>query len=86
MSVLLAWMYTHQVHAWCLRRSEMGLDPQELELRVVVSNHVGAGNQARSSARAANALTARPPLNYIFLAKRKANYQKLIFPAFQLIL
>ena len=39
----------------------MTLDPLELELQMVVSHHVGAGNQTETSARAASALNRADP-------------------------
>lgn len=37
-------MRMHQVHAWCLRRIEEEVKSLDLELQMVVNNHVGAGN------------------------------------------
>jgi hypothetical protein len=49
MSVLLAWMYKHQVHAWCLRRSQDGFGCPGLELWMVVSYDMGAGSSATAA-------------------------------------
>ena len=59
--------------SWCapqsrrsLRRSE---EPLELELWETVSHHAGAGNRARSSTRAARALSAGAPPQPCFLPR-----------------
>ena len=57
MSVLPARIYMHHVCASCSQRAEQGVRFLKLELWMVVSHHVGAGNQARSSAREASALS-----------------------------
>jgi hypothetical protein len=44
--------YIHQVHAWCLQRSEEVIRYPELELEMIVSHHVCAGNQLESLVRA----------------------------------
>lgn len=44
MSVVTAHIYVHHMHTWCLQRSERVLELLELELEMVVSHHVGAGN------------------------------------------
>jgi hypothetical protein len=55
---LPACMYVY-THVWCPQRPE---GPWELELQMVVSCHVGAGNKLGSSARAADALKS---LSYV---------------------
>lgn len=42
-SVLPACVYVHPVCAWLPERSDEGLDSVELELRMVVSHHMGTG-------------------------------------------
>lgn len=43
-SVLPVCMFVHHTCAWCPWRSEEELDPPKLEVQVVVSHYVGAGN------------------------------------------
>lgn len=43
MFILLACTYVYLVHAWCPWRLE-GIDSLELQLRMLVNHHVGAGN------------------------------------------
>lgn len=45
LSVLSACTFVRQMHGWCPRRPAEGVDALELELRMVVRHHVGAGNQ-----------------------------------------
>jgi hypothetical protein len=45
MSVLPACMSVH--HAWCLQKTEEVSDALDLKLQMVMSHHVGAGNQTR---------------------------------------
>lgn len=33
----------HYMRAWCLRRSEMGLETLEVEVQAIVSHQVGPG-------------------------------------------
>lgn len=37
----------YHVYTWCLRWPERELDPQGLDLQMVVSSHVHAGNRTR---------------------------------------
>lgn len=43
MSALLAYMSVHHIHAWHPQMSEEE-GPMGLELQMVMSNHMGAGN------------------------------------------
>jgi hypothetical protein len=38
-------MYVHHVCAWCHRIQKRMLEPLQLELEMIVSHHVCAGNQ-----------------------------------------
>lgn len=49
-------MYVHCMYAWSLQKPEAALDTPELELRMVMRHHVGAGTKPGPSVRAENAL------------------------------
>lgn len=46
MDVLAACMYVYHICAWCPWRSDRALDLQKLELQIVMSHHIAAGNGA----------------------------------------
>lgn len=47
MSILLAHMCVHNIHAWCYRGQKRALDSLKRELWMIVNYHVGAGNQTQ---------------------------------------
>lgn len=46
------------VYVWCLQRPEEGMEFSSLELRMVVSHQIGAGNWTQVLCKAANTLKA----------------------------
>jgi hypothetical protein len=42
-------IYVHSMYSWYLQRSEEGIRSSRMELEMVLSKHVGAGNWTRFS-------------------------------------
>lgn len=47
-NVLPVFMYVHHMSAWCLQRSENGTALLKLEVGMILSHHVDAGNRTQA--------------------------------------
>lgn len=80
MGILPTCMCVYHLHAWCPQSTEEAVRPLELELQMVVSCHMNAGNGILVCGRAATALTAEYctwPLLYRFMVFRTLGDLKL---------
>jgi hypothetical protein len=78
MDDLTEWISVHHVHTWFPQRPEEEVRCPELELEMVVSSHMNAGNQTqvlwvwKSSSHCSNLLShPSRPAHKVFLCKKR---------------